>query len=169
MKGGEEAERAAEEHDEEEEDEDALDESGPQHQVQEQRLESCAPPGDSATSNSGKKTKKKKRKTTAQKTAAKRSAAVPVSHVDRSLPLPEGVRVEYFDHVKGKGLVAARDFKEEEVIFVENAFIAAPPAVAVDQVLDGTLCSDCFQPLQGGNLVARCGKSSCKSRFCNRV
>ncbi|CEH13013.1 Predicted histone tail methylase containing SET domain [Ceraceosorus bombacis] len=116
-----------------------------------------------------KKKKKKKRKTTAQKSAAKKFAAVPVSHVDQALPLPDGVRVEYFDSIKGKGLVATRDFKESEVIFVENAFIAAPPAIAVDQVFDGSLCSDCFQPLQGGMLVTRCGKTACKTRFCNRV
>lgn len=93
---------------------------------------------------------------------------VPVSHIDRLLSLPEGVKAVYFDKNKGKGLVADRDFKEGDVIFTEDAFIAAPPAHAVAAVEKGELCTFCFAPL-AGILVIPCGRIGCQARFCNRL
>lgn len=119
-----------------------------------------------APKKSKSKSKKKKKKS---KAARARDAAVPISHIDASVPLPTGVRAHYFDSVKGKGLVATRDFEEGEVIFVEEAFIAAPPAPAVNDMLEGKLCSQCFLPVEGATLTVRCENGACRARFCNRL
>lgn len=97
-----------------------------------------------------------------------KSSSVPISSLDVNLPFPDGVRAVYFDSVKGRGLVAARDFSEGETIFTEDAFVAAPPGHAYQAVEIGELCTHCFAPLSG-LLVVSCGKSGCQSRFCNRL
>ena len=52
---------------------------------------------------------------------------VPVSSVDESVPLPHGVRAVYFDAVKGRGLVATKPFAQGQSVWVEDAYVAAPP------------------------------------------
>lgn len=93
---------------------------------------------------------------------------VPSSKLDPLLPIPAGVKAVYFDKIKGKGLVADRDFDRGEVIFVEDAFIAAPPIHAFADVENGKLCTLCFAPLSG-SLIVPCGRSDCQARFCNRL
>jgi hypothetical protein len=96
------------------------------------------------------------------------SSAVPISRLDPHLPIPDNVRAVYFDKVKGKGLVASRDFAEGETIFTEDALISAPPSHALKAVENGELCTHCFAPLSG-LLVVPCGKPGCQGRFCNRL
>ena len=103
-----------------------------------------------------------------QKRATAQAHDVPLSKLDARLPIPAGVRAVYFDSVKGKGLVADRDFEEGEPIFTEDAFVAAPPAHALPAVERGELCTQCFAPLSG-LLVVPCGKQGCQARFCNRL
>lgn len=93
---------------------------------------------------------------------------VPLSHLDTSLNIPEGIKAVYFDRIKGKGLIADRDFKEGQTIFNEDAFVASAPSQAMRQVEQGELCSNCFAPL-AGSLVVRCGQKDCESRFCTRL
>lgn len=93
---------------------------------------------------------------------------VPLSHLDTNLNIPEGVKAVYFDRIKGKGLIADRDFKEGQTIFNEDAFVASAPSQAMRQVEQGELCSNCFAPL-AGSLVVRCGQKDCESRFCTRL
>jgi hypothetical protein len=123
--------------------------------------------GQAPAAGEGKK-KKKKKKPKKSKAARARDAAVPVSHIDASVELPAGVRAHYFDAVKGKGLVADRAFAEGDVVWVEDAWVAAPPAIALADVWQGELCGQCFLPIEGARLAVRCG-GSCKIRFCNRV
>lgn len=106
--------------------------------------------------------------TKGSKYTATTAVDTPVSHLDTSLPIPSSVRAVYFDGVKGKGLVADRDFAEAEVIFTEDAFIAAPPAHALAAVESGQLCTHCFAPING-QLVALCGRTGCPAKFCNRL
>lgn len=93
---------------------------------------------------------------------------VPLSHLNTSLQIPEGVKAVYFDRIKGKGLIADQDFKEGQTIFHEDAFIASAPSQAMRQVEQGELCTNCFAPL-AGSLVVRCGQKDCESRFCTRL
>lgn len=95
-------------------------------------------------------------------------AYIPLSRLDSSLSIPSGVRAVYFDRIKGKGLVADRDFGEGSVVFTEEAFIAAPPSHAMQQVEQGELCTQCFAPL-AGSLVVGCGQKDCGARFCTRL
>lgn len=106
---------------------------------------------------------------TAKKKKKKSSPSyIPRSHLDATLATPDGVKPVYFDSVKGKGLVADRDFKEGDVIFTEDAFISAPPGHALKAVDDGELCTSCFAPITG-SLVASCGQKDCHARFCSRL
>ncbi|UZJ53144.1 hypothetical protein CBS101457_002464 [Exobasidium rhododendri] len=100
--------------------------------------------------------------------ATSKSPEIPSSSIDALLAIPPGVKAVYFDKVKGKGLVASRDFQEGEPIFTEDAFIAAPPAHALLDVESGQLCTHCFAPLSS-LLVISCDKSGCQARFCNRL
>lgn len=130
----------------------------------------------SSASNGGKGGKKKKKGRGAGAGAAFSSSSssssapsyIPRSHLDTLLPLPTGVQAKYFDDVKGKGLIAAQDYKEGDVLFTEDAFVAAPPSHALKSVDDGELCTSCFAPLNS-SLVVRCGQKDCIARFCNRL
>ena len=102
--------------------------------------------------------KKKKNKT---------DAGVPKSFIDSSVPYPSGIQGVYFDAVKGKGLVATREFAEGELLFTEEAYIATPPPEALDQVARGELCAQCFLPVSSAPVqlaIKTCPK--CKYRFC---
>lgn len=106
--------------------------------------------------------------TSNKQTSSSKSSDVPSSSLDSLLQIPSGVKAVYFDSVKGKGLVASRDFQEDEPIFTEDAFISAPPAHALTAVEKGELCTHCFAPLSS-LLVVPCGKPGCQARFCNRL
>lgn len=122
------------------------------------------------------KSKKKKKKTGSKSTTgnANGSDVHPVSHIDELLPVPDGVQQHYFDPVKGKGLVAARDFKAGDSVFSDEAFVAAPPMAQARKVLvEGSLCDNCFQPSEGGVMgPIRCsaGSSSgkCAAKWCGK-
>ncbi|WFD38228.1 uncharacterized protein MJAP1_001177 [Malassezia japonica] len=94
---------------------------------------------------------------------------VPVSSVDESVPLPDGVAAKYFDEVKGRGLVATKPFAEGQSLFVEDAFLAAPPPSQLPRLLSGELCAHCFHPTSGSTLAIACGTGKCGARFCNRI
>lgn len=94
---------------------------------------------------------------------------VPVSSVDESVPLPDGVAAKYFDEVKGRGLVATKPFAEGQSLFVEDAFLAAPPPSQLPRQLSGELCAHCFHPTSGSALAIACGTGKCGARFCNRI
>lgn len=96
------------------------------------------------------------------------SSGVPSSALDSLLSIPAGIKAVYFDNIKGKGLLADRDFQEGEALFTEDAFISAPPGHALADVEKGSLCTQCFAPLSG-SLVVPCGKTGCQARFCNRL
>ncbi|TKY85960.1 hypothetical protein EX895_004785 [Sporisorium graminicola] len=109
-----------------------------------------------ASSSSAKKKKK-----------SKTDQGVPKSFIDPSVSIPSGIRGEYFDAVKGKGLVATRSFAEGELLFTEEAYIPTPPPEALDQVVRGELCAQCFLPISSAPValaIKDCHK--CKYRFC---
>lgn len=113
----------------------------------------------SSNAAAGGSSKKKKKSKTEQ--------GVPKSFIDSSVNMPSGIRGEYFDSVKGKGLVAERDFAEGELLFTEEAYIATPPPEALDQITRGELCGQCFLPVSSAPValaIKNCGK--CKYRFC---
>ncbi|KDN43562.1 hypothetical protein K437DRAFT_225559 [Tilletiaria anomala UBC 951] len=120
--------------------------------------------------NSGSKSKKKKKKLSAKQGA---DPFVPSSSIDPTLPLPSNVESHYFDAVKGKGLLAAKDFAEGEVIFTEDAYIPGPPGQYISSMLLGELCDYCFLPVSTatGSLSVACSqkKDGCHARWCNRL
>lgn len=93
---------------------------------------------------------------------------VPVSALDESVPLPEGVQAVYLDAVKGRGLVATRDFAEGQTLFVEDAYVAAPPPSELSKMLAGQICSQCFLPTAGSMLSVSCAHPRCHAAFCHR-
>ncbi|KAJ1031318.1 hypothetical protein NDA18_002534 [Ustilago nuda] len=102
-----------------------------------------------------------------KKKKSKTDHGVPKSFIDASVDIPAGIYGEYFDAVKGKGLVAERDFAEGELLFTEKAYIATPPPEALDQILRGELCGQCFLPVSSAPValaIKNCPK--CKYRFC---
>ena len=102
-----------------------------------------------------------------KKKKSKAEQGVPKSFIDSSVPMPSGIRGEYFDAIKGKGLVATREFAEGELLFTEEAYIATPPPEAMDQVTRGELCGQCFLPVSSAPVqlaIKSCTK--CKYRFC---
>ena len=99
--------------------------------------EAQAEPTTNGNGNSSSSKKKKK----SGGAAKKGDSTIPSSRLDKDVPMPSGVRAVYFDEVKGKGLVADREFKEGETLFTEEAFVAAPPAHAYNQVASGELCT----------------------------
>ncbi|CDU25573.1 uncharacterized protein SPSC_05466 [Sporisorium scitamineum] len=102
-----------------------------------------------------------------KKKKSKTNQGVPKSFIDSSVSFPPGVRGEYFDSVKGKGLIATRSFASGELLFTEEAYIATPPPEALDQVIAGELCAQCFLPISSAPVplaVKSCSK--CKYRFC---
>lgn len=107
---------------------------------------------------SSKKKKKKSKKNV-------HDPSVPLSQIDASVPLPEGLRSHYFGPVKGKGLVAEQDFPEGALFFIEDAYVAAPPGSVMPQLRSGKVCTHCFLPV--GGLAVRC--SGCEGQFCNRL
>ncbi|KAJ9478921.1 putative protein lysine methyltransferase SET5 [Pseudozyma hubeiensis] len=114
----------------------------------------------SAASSSAAGGKKKKKK-------SKSDTTIPKSFIDTTVTLPPGIRSEYFDSVKGKGLVATRAFPRGELLFTEDAYIATPPPEAFDQMSSGELCAQCFLPISSAPValaVKNCNK--CKYRFC---
>lgn len=101
---------------------------------------------------------------------AQRKPWVPVSSVDESVPLPDGVRAVYFDQIKGRGLVATKPFAQGQSLFVEDAFVAAPPPSQLAKLLSGELCAHCFLPTSGTALALACpAGGKCHARFCNRI
>ncbi|KAN0065508.1 hypothetical protein ACQY0O_001345 [Thecaphora frezii] len=112
-------------------------------------------------------TKKKKKK---KPTAKSQPSYVPRSYIDPSLTFPPGVEPHYFDPIKGKGLVATRDFQEGDIVFQEDAFVPTPPPSAVASMVNGEICTHCFLPMQtamaGGK---RCGRGKCTARFCGAI
>lgn len=102
-----------------------------------------------------------------KKKKSKTDVGIPKSYIDSSIPYPSGVQGVYFDSVKGKGLVATRDFAEGEILFTEEAYIATPPPEALDQVNRGELCAQCFLPVSSAPVqlaIKNC--RACKYRFC---
>lgn len=120
-------------------------------------------------SNGNNKKNKKKKGNSALATKTPGDSAVPSSHLDEDVPIPSGVRAVYFDEIKGKGLVADRDFNEGETLFTEEAFLSAPPAHAYNQVSTGELCTQCFLPVAASSLNVACGQKDCNARFCSRL
>lgn len=120
-----------------------------------------------ANGNGNSSSSKKKKKSGGA--AKKGDSAIPSSRLDKDVPMPSGVRAVYFDEVKGKGLVADREFKEGETLFTEEAFVAAPPAHAYNQVASGELCTQCFLPVASSSLNVACGQKDCSARFCSRL
>lgn len=119
----------------------------------------AAASGSNSTASGSTGAKKKKKSKTDQ--------GVPKSFIDSSVSIPAGIRGEYFDSVKGKGLVATRNFAEGELLFTEEAYIATPPPEAFDQVSRGELCAQCFLPVSSAPValaIKNCPK--CKYRFC---
>ncbi|GAC98554.1 hypothetical protein PHSY_006148 [Pseudozyma hubeiensis SY62] len=111
-----------------------------------------------ASSSAGGKKKKKK---------SKSDTTIPKSFIDTTIPLPPGIRSEYFDPIKGKGLVATRAFPRGELLFTEDAYVPTPPPEAFDQMSSGELCAQCFLPISSAPValaVKNCNK--CKYRFC---
>ena len=97
-------------------------------------------------------------------------SSVPASRIDDTLPLPDSVRATYFDAVKGRGLLAARPLREGETLFVEDAFVAAPPPQAVKALLQGEICNHCFLPVASRMLAVGCRHAgACRARFCSRL
>lgn len=95
---------------------------------------------------------------------------VPVSSVDETVPLPHGVRAVYFDPVKGRGLVATKPFAQGQSVWVEDAYVAAPPPSQLAKMLSGELCTHCFLPTSNSSLAVACAAGGkCHARFCNRV
>ncbi len=127
--------------------------------------------------------KKKKKKKSSNKHA--KDIFVPSSKVDSTLPLPSNVETHFFNSVKGKGLVATRDFKEGEIIFTEDAYIPSPPAHVLKHVVEGELCDYCFLPINhpaaaaqsekkaglSGMMSVDCShkKEGCQAKWCNRL
>lgn len=128
-----------------------------------------SPPGNGTPSSAaGKKNKKKKKKSGGAGGGSSSSPdAHPTSHVDTSLIIPDGIKQHYFDPVKGKGLVASRDYAEGEVVFEDEAFVAAPPMSQAKNVEQGRLCNKCFQPVEGGGVGLNVG-CKCGAVWCNR-
>lgn len=127
------------------------------------------------TTSAPKKKKKKPKKKSSSSTSA--SATHPLSTLDSTLPLPQGVAQHYFDPIKGKGLIATRDFQEGEDVFGDSAFVSAPPMAQAKKVEEGELCNECFQPIEAASpaLVVRCRRagasssaSGCGAAWCNR-
>lgn len=94
---------------------------------------------------------------------------IPVSSLDDTVPMPPGVEPRYFDHVKGRGLVATKTYAEGQSIFVEDAYVAAPPPSQLSNMLQGQICTNCFLPTSGTSLSVACGAGSCGARFCHRM
>ena len=127
--------------------------------------------GNGRATTSGGSNKKKKKKKASGKTSS--DGFIPSSHIDPALPLPSNVESHYFDSVKGKGLIATKDFQEGDLIFTEDAYICAPPAGHIRNVNQGELCDVCFQPISASNKVkpVECShqKDGCMSKWCNRL
>lgn len=102
--------------------------------------------------------------------SASSSQPHPVSRLDTSLTLPDGIKQHFFDPVKGKGFVATKRFEEGEVVFADEAFVAAPPMKQAKAVEQGQLCNACFQPVDGAGvgLNVGCRAKGCSSVWCNR-
>ncbi|WFD43657.1 hypothetical protein MPSI1_002321 [Malassezia psittaci] len=95
---------------------------------------------------------------------------IPVSSVDEDVPLPDGVKAVYFDSIKGRGLVATKPFAQGQSVFVEDAFLAAPPPSQLPKLLSGELCAHCFLPTSGSSIALNCSAGGgCQARFCNRI
>jgi len=93
---------------------------------------------------------------------------VPVSSLDDSVPLPDGIEAVYLDAVKGRGLVATREFAEGQTLFVEDAYVAAPPPSELGKMLSGQICTQCFLPVAGSMLSVSCAHPRCHAAFCHR-
>lgn len=99
---------------------------------------------------------------------APRPSWVPVSSLDDTVPMPPGVAARYFDSVKGRGLVATRAWAEGQTLFVEDAFVAAPPPSELGKMMRGDLCTHCFLPTSHSPMPVSCGAGACGARFCHR-
>lgn len=97
------------------------------------------------------------------------SSGAPKSRVDTNLPLPHNVRAEYFDKTKGRGLVATTALREGSEIFVEDAFVAAPPPSQTKNLVTGQICDQCFLPTASSSLAVPCKSSQCGAKYCNRM
>lgn len=122
----------------------------------------------SSSKKKKKKPKKKKNKNANQAGGLPSDPTIPVSRLDPLLSIPSGIKSHVFSQTKGRGLVATRDFKEGETLFVEESYVNTCPSSAIRDCLDGKICSHCFLPTNG-TLVVDCKKGSCKSSFCNRM
>lgn len=141
-----------------------------EEQMENGASEDVSAPASAASPTSNGKKKNKKKKKTGAGTGGDGATIHPVSHLDSSLPIPAGVRQHYFDPVKGKGLVAARNFKEGETVFEDEAFVAAPPMSQAKNVEQGKICNRCFQPVEGAgvDLNVGCKGKGCTTVWCNR-
>lgn len=104
------------------------------------------------------------------------------------------IKAQYFDRVKGKGLVATEKIDEGEVVWKEDPFILAPEWYVIlrlpcqiwrslhktlydrsiyDLQSSSVACAHCSTPLNGSPLNVPCpGNSkapSCPARFCTRL
>jgi hypothetical protein len=127
---------------------------------------------ESAAQASASSSKKKKKSNKKKKKSSSSSAANehPISSIDSSLTMPPGVEQHYFDPVKGKGLLATRDFAEGETVFTDSAFVSAPPMAQAKKVAGGELCDACFQPVDGAGVGRNtgCKGKDCQAVWCNR-
>ncbi|CAO1636787.1 unnamed protein product [Sympodiomycopsis kandeliae] len=125
--------------------------------------------GEGSSAAKKKKNKKKKKSAGNSSSSGSTSSDHPISHLDSSLSIPDGIKQHYFDPVKGKGLVATRDYKEGEVVFADEAFVAAPPMSQAKNVEQGKICNRCFQPVESGSgLNIACKGKGCSVVWCNR-
>ncbi|CAO1614042.1 unnamed protein product [Parajaminaea phylloscopi] len=134
------------------------------------RPEAAASEQDSDCDSTAQQPEVKKKKKSKKSKKKKPAASHPTSKVDDGLAIPDGVAQHYFDAVKGKGFVATRDFAKDELIFTDEAFVAAPPMSHAKKVEQGSLCDVCFQPVQGPGmgLNVGCKGKDCSSVWCNR-
>lgn len=128
--------------------------------------EGTTPQGAASSSSAARKKKKSNKK----KKKASSTADHPTSSIDTSLSMPPGVEQHYFDAVKGKGLLATRDFAEGETVFTDAAFISAPPMAQAKKVEQGQICNTCFQPVDGAGVGRNtgCKGKDCGAVWCNR-
>lgn len=124
--------------------------------------------GDAADPSASSSSSSKKKKSNKKKSKSSSSSSHPTSHLDATLLIPEGIKQHYFDAVKGKGLIATRDFREGEIVFEDEAFVAAPPMSQAKNVETGKLCNACFQPVDGMGANVGC-KGSCQAMWCSRA
>lgn len=98
----------------------------------------------------------------------KSAAGVPKSFIDSAVSIPVGLRAEYFNAFKGKGLVADSSFSHNDVLFTEDAYVPTPPPEALGQVNRGELCGQCFLPISSAaSSLATKSCNKCSYKFCS--